>query len=198
MSSTCPACGLKFQCLCSAVPSFHAPFQLSLLTHDNEWQRETNTGRWLAKSMAECQAYTWSRVSANTELQARLTQPNARSFLVYPSEESVELTDALRSLREDEIAHFIVLDATWQEARKMERKSPWLADVPRVQLTTDHISAYRLRRNQQPGNLCTLEVGLMLLRHFNAEASAEALEQFYHYSMNAFKADKSGHRWIER
>lgn len=81
------------------------------------------------------------------------------------------------SLREDEIAHFIVLDATWQEARKMERKSPWLADV-RVHLTTDHVSAYRLRRNQQPGNLCTLEVGLMLLRHFNAEASAEALSSF--------------------
>lgn len=89
MNAACPDCGLKFQCLCSAVPSFHAPFQLSLLTHDNEWQRETNTGRWLVKSMAECQAYTWSRVAANTELQARLTQPNARSFLVYPSEESV-------------------------------------------------------------------------------------------------------------
>ncbi len=38
----------------------------------------------------------------------------------------------------------------------------------------------------------------MLLRHFNAEVSAEALEQFYHYSMNAFKADQSGHRWNDR
>ncbi|WP_324248440.1 DTW domain-containing protein, partial [Vibrio cholerae] len=51
MNAACPDCGLKFQCLCSAVPSFRAPFQLSLLTHDNEWQRETNTGRWLGETM---------------------------------------------------------------------------------------------------------------------------------------------------
>ncbi|TQP87341.1 DTW domain-containing protein, partial [Vibrio cholerae] len=45
MSSTCPACGLKFQCLCSAVPSFRAPFQLSLLTHHNGSHRRASTGR---------------------------------------------------------------------------------------------------------------------------------------------------------
>lgn len=197
MSSACPECGLKYQCLCAAIPQFSAPFQLSLLTHDNEWQRETNTGRWLIKSMTECHAYSWSRVSANTELQARITQPHTRSFLVYPSEESVALECAIHALKPEEIAHFIVLDATWQEAKKMERKSPWLADLPRVHLTTQQASAYRLRRNQQQGNLCTLEVGLALLRQFQAKPQADALEQFYHYSMNVFQADKSGHCWIE-
>ncbi|ENM5751202.1 TPA: tRNA-uridine aminocarboxypropyltransferase [Vibrio mimicus] len=196
MSSVCPECGLKFQCLCAAIPKLTAPFQLSLLTHDNEWQRETNTGRWLTKSLDECQAYSWSRVSANTALQARIAQPNTRSFLVYPSEESVDLEHALTSLTAEESAHFIVLDATWQEARKMERKSPWLADLPRVHLTTQQASAYRLRRNQQQGNLCTLEVGLALLRQFQAKPQTDALEQFYHYSMNVFQADKSGHRWM--
>ncbi|ENM5827605.1 DTW domain-containing protein [Vibrio metoecus] len=198
MSVTCPNCGLKFQCVCAAIPKLCAPFQLSLLTHDNEWQRETNTGRWLTQSLAECHAYTWSRVAANTELQARIRQPNTRSFLIYPSEESVALEHALSTLTRDESAHFIVLDATWQEARKMERKSPWLAELPRVHLSTQTLSAYRLRRNQQAGHLCTLEVGLVLLRQFQADPQADALEQFYHYSMNAFQADKSGHRWIER
>ncbi len=56
-------------------------------------------------------------------LSYKRASPNptlARFWFTHPK--SVELTDALRSLRADEIAHLIVLDATWQEARKMERK----------------------------------------------------------------------------
>lgn len=195
MSVACPRCRLQFQCLCSAVPSLSAPLQLSLLTHDNEWQRETNTGRWLTQSLDGCQAYSWSRVAANQALQARIAQPNTRSFLVYPTEESIDLATALRSLNQHESAHFIVLDATWQEARKMERKSPWLAELPRVHLSINQPSAYRLRRNQHTGNLCTLEVGLELLRQVDAQPQADSLEQFYHHAMNVFQADKSGHLW---
>ncbi|QSA20154.1 DTW domain-containing protein, partial [Vibrio furnissii] len=36
--------------------------------------------------------------------------------------------------------HFILLDGTWQEAKKMERKSPWLKDLPRVALSPQQLS----------------------------------------------------------
>ncbi len=51
----------------------------------------------------------------------------------------------------------VILDATWQEAGKMYRQSPYLQSLARVELQTEQGSAFRLRRNQRQGGLCTLE-----------------------------------------
>ncbi|MFV7708518.1 tRNA-uridine aminocarboxypropyltransferase [Shewanella algae] len=51
----------------------------------------------------------------------------------------------------------VVLDATWQEAGKMYRQSPYLQSLARVELQAEQGSAFRLRRNQRQGGLCTLE-----------------------------------------
>lgn len=51
----------------------------------------------------------------------------------------------------------VILDATWQEAGKMYRQSPYLQSLARVELQTEQDSAFRLRRNQRQGGLCTLE-----------------------------------------
>lgn len=51
----------------------------------------------------------------------------------------------------------VILDATWQEAGKMYRQSPYLQSLARVELQAEQGSAFRLRRNQRQGGLCTLE-----------------------------------------
>ncbi|WP_345841014.1 tRNA-uridine aminocarboxypropyltransferase [Shewanella algae] len=51
----------------------------------------------------------------------------------------------------------VILDATWQEAGKMYRQSPYLQSLARVELQAERGSAFRLRRNQRQGGLCTLE-----------------------------------------
>ncbi|GGZ40387.1 hypothetical protein GCM10007105_29320 [Shewanella chilikensis] len=51
----------------------------------------------------------------------------------------------------------VILDATWQEAGKMYRQSPYLQLLARVELQAEQGSAFRLRRNQRQGGLCTLE-----------------------------------------
>nr|WP_263859188.1 tRNA-uridine aminocarboxypropyltransferase [Shewanella algae] len=51
----------------------------------------------------------------------------------------------------------VILDATWQEAGKMYRQSPYLQSLARVELQVEQGSAFRLRRNQRQGGLCTLE-----------------------------------------
>lgn len=51
----------------------------------------------------------------------------------------------------------VILDATWQEAGKMYRQSPYLQSLARVELQAEQDSAFRLRRNQRQGGLCTLE-----------------------------------------
>ncbi|QNH98949.1 DTW domain-containing protein [Shewanella algae] len=51
----------------------------------------------------------------------------------------------------------VILDATWLEAGKMYRQSPYLQSLARVELQAEQGSAFRLRRNQRQGGLCTLE-----------------------------------------
>ncbi|GAB1056469.1 MAG: hypothetical protein WAqPseu_07880 [Shewanella algae] len=51
----------------------------------------------------------------------------------------------------------VILDATWQEAGKMYRQSPYLQSLARVELQAEQGSAFRLRRNQRQCGLCTLE-----------------------------------------
>ncbi|TRN20738.1 DTW domain-containing protein [Vibrio furnissii] len=184
------------QCVCQQVPQLTSALQLSLLMHDNERSRDTNTGRWLTAALPDCQAFSWSRVEPNAALKARIADPSHYSVLVYPGEPSLHVEDALAQARAlHRKPHFILLDGTWQEAKKMERKSPWLKDLPRVALSPQQLSQYRLRRNQSDGHLCTLEVGCELLRALDEAPQADALAAFFAQFIAIFQADKSGHRW---
>ncbi|WP_165312588.1 tRNA-uridine aminocarboxypropyltransferase [Vibrio ziniensis] len=192
--SACPNCGLQFQCVCQAIPKLNSPMPLSLLMHENEYVRETNTGKWLLKALPLCQNFKWSRVAKNDALLERIHNRAYQSFLVYPSEESMALDTALKTAKEQgKTAHFIILDGTWQEAKKMERKSPWLDDITRVHLTPSQISNYQLRRNQSEGHLCTLEVASEILALTGDLAEAQQLNDFLIHFSKVYQADKSGH-----
>lgn len=190
----CPDCGLHHQCICPALPHIDSAVRLALLTHDNEFERATNTGHWLAKSLPHCHRYRWSRVTPPADLLRLMSCGDVTPYLVFPATHSVSAGQAWHNgLRLGKAALFIVLDGTWQEARKMLRKSPWLQTLPQVHLSPAEDSAYRLRRNQETGHLCTLEVGCELLTAAEEYASATALRAFLRVSMDAYQADKSGH-----
>ncbi|SHO55534.1 tRNA-uridine aminocarboxypropyltransferase [Vibrio quintilis] len=192
--SRCPHCRLQYQCLCHEIPRLSASLHLSVVMHEQEARRDTNTGRWLDDIFPSCEIYGWQRLHPAPGLKQQLENSDTLPLLLFPSEQSLTLTDALKMAAQTNLTpHFIVLDGTWQEAKKMERKSQWLKDVPRLQLSPSQASAYRLRKNQQSGELCTLEVISELLDQLNQPESATALRLFLQRFMARLKADKSGH-----
>ncbi len=193
----CPGCGLQFQCICDQLPELSGSLTLSLLTHENEFNRETNTGKWLIRSLPDCRQYRWQRTQADTDLLARLANEKEIPFLLFPSPDSIPLNEALQLAEtQQRHPHFIVLDGTWQEAKKIERKSPWLNTVQRVSFTPSQPSGYRLRRNQKNDELCTLEVATELLKAIKEEENANRLESYFRFMMDSYLADKSGHKLI--
>ncbi|WP_335901075.1 tRNA-uridine aminocarboxypropyltransferase [Shewanella algae] len=68
----------------------------------------------------------------------------------------------------------VILDATWQEAGKMYRQSPYLQSLARVELQTEQDSAFRLRRNQRQGGLCTLECIAAVWQYLGGDYSIAA------------------------
>ncbi|WP_342607762.1 tRNA-uridine aminocarboxypropyltransferase [Vibrio tritonius] len=201
MALPCPRCGLVHQCICSQIPNLSdSHLLLSLLMHPEEIKRDTNTGRWLKEALPNCETYIWQRTQANQDLLDRINQKNRTSFLVFPTEDSLTDTQAIEQCKaQGTTPHFIILDGTWQEARKMRRKSAWLDKLPTVTLSTSNItSQYQLRRNQESGHLCTLEVANVLLASLGEQTLANQLEQFFLNYMKVYQADKSGHIWQKK
>ncbi|GAM72336.1 hypothetical protein JCM19236_3442 [Vibrio sp. JCM 19236] len=184
---SCERCGFIHNCVCEAKPLVESPFELVLLYHPNELRRATNTGKLLASCLTQVSQYEWSRTEPPVELLEHIKQ-HGNAKLLFPSENSTPVENALSTN-----GLYIVLDATWQEAKKMLNKSPWLQELAQVHLVSASDSNYSLRRNQEAGNLCTFEVGSAILAVHEGASSAEKLNHFFDHYLKVFQADRSGH-----
>lgn len=100
---------------------------------------------------------------------------NERSVaLLYPSEESELISEKCCS--SNSFKNYVVIDGTWQEARKIYNKSPYLHDLPTVKVETSAASIYTLRRNQKESGLCTAECVVEVLKAEGFEELAENLQ----------------------
>ncbi len=142
--------------------------KIFLLTHERELLRPSNTGV-LAQSVAPelVERIIWARNTPNPSLLDAINREN--SVLLYP----VDDADAVPIESFDNI---ILLDATWQEARKMFNKSPYLKSLPKAQIKPRQVSQYQLRRNQPDGGLCTAECVVEILIAKNHVDVAERLD----------------------
>lgn len=161
---------------------------LYLLTHSRERQKATNTGALVIQALAasakvRVELIEWQRKEPNALLLELSSSQHLG--LVYPVSPDLMQPEApvacyllkqgqyhavndagferLALRQTDAVKHWLLLDATWQEAAKMLRQSPYLHSCYRLGIKPDAPSAYRLRRNQKDGALCTAEVVMELL-----------------------------------
>lgn len=127
MAQPCPHCGFQFNCICSLLPKLSSEQSLMLLMHPNELTRDTNTGKLLAQCQLNVTQVVWDRKTPPAELLETLANPSLLPVLLFPSEESLTLEQVQQQSNEQSRRPlYIILDATWQEARKMINKSRWL------------------------------------------------------------------------
>ncbi|WP_434357810.1 DTW domain-containing protein [Parasalinivibrio latis] len=193
--SSCPSCGLRYNCLCPRRPALTAESCIVLLMHPREQGKATNTGRLMTETLPACRSEIWSRTEPPQGLLDDIANPGYFPVLLFPAEDAISVTQAAAQAatemgEEKREPLFIILDATWQEARKMLRQSPWLAGLPKARLDISAESAYHLRRNQKPGNLCTCEVGIHLLAELGHSGDAAALSAYFFTFLRLFEADR--------
>ncbi|WP_323844970.1 tRNA-uridine aminocarboxypropyltransferase [Microbulbifer magnicolonia] len=145
--------------------------RITLLTHERELQRKTNTGALALEYCGDMvKRLVWARREPDPALLESIERGEAA--LVYPG------GDATPERLED-FAHVILIDATWQEARKIYNHSPYLQAAPRVAIATHAESSYRLRRNQPQGGLCTAECVTEILHRHGEHTAADRLAAAY-------------------
>lgn len=185
----CPSCQLALSaCICGQRPVLECGVTFCLLMHSLEPLKPTNTGRLIAECLVDTQAFVWARTEVDSALLALLADPQYQPFVVFPGEYALEQQQVFRQLPVQSARRplLIILDATWTQARKMFRKSPYLAELPVLSMETEQLSRYRLRRSNRDDHLCTVEVATACLGLAGEEQAAQQLNQYFELFSDAY------------
>ncbi|WP_343572399.1 tRNA-uridine aminocarboxypropyltransferase [Pseudomonas sp.] len=179
-SPRCAGCRLRPNyCMCGLRPQVESNAAMCLVMFDTEPLKPSNTGWLIAETVPDTWAFGWSRIEVDPALVALLDDPQWQPYVVFPGEfvqpERV-VTEVLP--QEGRRPLFILLDATWNEARKMFRKSPYLDRFPVLSITPDALSRYRLRRSKFDEHLCTAEVAALCLGLAGDRRAGDALDAY--------------------
>lgn len=158
--------------------------KIYLLTHERELRRKTNTGSIAVNHAGDIvERILWERTNPSNELLHLIE--NNQAVLLYPEpvssgferlsfnlqQKNSPLADVLHTDLSPDLgadlhsaAHVVIIDSTWQEARKIVNQSPYLKAAPRASLAITKPSIYKLRRNQPIGSLCTIECVIEILK----------------------------------
>ncbi len=185
----CAGCRLvPSHCICALRPTTAAsPAGICLLMADTEPLKPSNTG-WLAADVVpDTFAFGWTRTEVDPALLALLLDPQWQPYLVFPGDfvacqrvvTTLQAAPAGLGQMPTKRPLFVLLDATWPEARKMFRKSPYLDRLPVLSLQPQQLSRYQLRRTRQDGHLCTVEIAALCLELAGAAHMAETLGAWF-------------------
>jgi len=176
----CAGCRLILShCTCALRPVVPTTAGVCLLMADIEPLKPSNTGWLIADVVPDTFAFGWARTEVDPALLALLADPQWQPFVVFPGEfvapervvTGVQPVPGKRPL-------FVLLDATWPEARKMFRKSPYLNHLPVLSLASEQISRYKLRRSRRDDHFCTSEVAALCMDLAGEPLAAQTLEAY--------------------
>jgi DTW domain-containing protein YfiP len=125
-------------------------------------------------------AFGWARTEVDPALLSLLADPKWQPYVVFPGEfvRPERVVQSVPPLPLGQRPLFILLDATWPEARKMFRKSPYLNALPVLSLNPEQVSRYQLRRSKRDDHFCTSEVAAMCLELAGEAHAADILQAY--------------------
>lgn len=168
----CPVCQLQqWLCVCAVLPRVQTITRVVILRHAFERKRPSNTARILCAMLPDCRLL---EVGVPGEpLSADMVAESigdTRAAVLFPSSEAERITKNI--FQRDELfppsalpntRTLILLDGTWGQAGRMNRRTPGLADLPRVCLPVGTISEMFLRKNIKENHVSTAETLLLAL-----------------------------------
>lgn len=197
----CSGCRMVLShCLCGLCSPQPTRAGVCLLMADTEPLKPSNTGWLIADAVADTFAFGWARTAVDPELLALLTDPQWQPYLVFPADRAApervvaDLAAAPRpgapgSTAPERRPLFVILDATWSEASRMFRKSPYLDRLPVLGLQPERLSRYRLRQAALQEQVCTCEVAALCLALAGDTQAAQVLtaylDVFTHHYLQA-------------
>ncbi|MGR5138347.1 tRNA-uridine aminocarboxypropyltransferase [Vibrio jasicida] len=165
MSRYCSQCGKSRKaCICQWIVPLASEVELIILQHTSEEHRPLGTARILNLSLNHCTCLIGEDFSDSAALNALLEDETYQHFILYPSEQSLCLSE-LATVAEvpAKKTRLILLDGTWKKAYKMWQLSTNLHTIQTVKLPEDLQGHYTIRKAPSDNSLSTVEAGFHAL-----------------------------------
>lgn len=154
--------------------------KISLITHNNELFRETNTGQLVSECVPGTRVIEWSRTQPDALLLEDINNNVQKTVLVFPHDRAHYVNhEVCFTQLVNETVHFVLIDATWREARKIYMKSSYLHHLDILICADLPESDYALRRKSDVSHLCTAEMAVYLLKKMQCDRLASNLQTMY-------------------
>lgn len=172
---------LPYLCICSMKRTVPTNSAFLLLMYDDEILKPSNTGRLIADLIPDTFAFIWSRTQPDSQLLALLEEPRWQPMVIFPSEyaDPQRILVQTSTLEEGKRPLFILLDASWAQAKKMFRKSPYLDTFPVLSFSPESISRYLVRKAVKSNQLATAEVAGRALEFIREIENAEVMDLLF-------------------
>ncbi len=143
-------------CICNYIGSFQTKTRFIILMHPKEYKKERiGTGRMTQLQLVNSEIIVGVDFTHNKRVNELLKNEHCNSFLLYPGEDTFNLSERESS----ETVSFMgktpllfILDGTWPCARKMLKQSKNLQSLQRVSFDNNIQSKFIIK--QQPAPLC--------------------------------------------
>jgi DTW domain-containing protein len=166
----CKRCWIREEyCICPYLPELHPRTELVLVRHQREAWKSTGTARIAALALPAMKLVEYGDDSepAGRELAPLL---DGAALLFPPGEEA--------ALASPPVKRLVVLDGTWRQARRMVKKLPGLAELPRLVLPEKE-AVLRLRHSPRGDDRSTLEAIADALQLLEGDALGQPLHQLH-------------------
>ena len=144
-------------CWCNYLPvpkiSLKSHFVI-IIQHPSEKKRKIRTALMAVHGLNEsnCQIYVRRKVTSTDKLSEILL--SSKSYVMYPSKDSKNLSTVSC---DKTFTNIVILDGTWDEAKKIYARSPVLQSLPTIHLDINKQSEYVVRTQPSEKCLSTIE-----------------------------------------
>ncbi len=149
----CPTCRMHHAlCICALTPRIRTRTRVLLVLHRFEERKATNTGQLAARCLVNSSIVITG--DPTRPLPPTLVRDDEQPLLLFPAADARPISDFANSERPIAL---VVPDGNWRQGGKVRTRVSSLAKVPCVTLPEGPPTIYRLRSEQRPGGLATLE-----------------------------------------
>jgi DTW domain-containing protein YfiP len=163
-------------CICPVLPVVKTRTEFVILRHIYEAPRPSNTGRLVALAMPNSRIIPCgggTRIGLSPIDDEFLRAPD--TWLLWPDGTGTQpdMSDLIPPNR------VVVIDATWQQARRLYSSMPALRAMPRLALPEPKKDRDRLRRQRRFDGMSTLEAVAAAVARLEGVETAKPLEILY-------------------
>jgi DTW domain-containing protein YfiP len=149
-------------CYCEHVERYSTRPRIVILMHPLEAKHPVGTGRMAHRCLENSHLWIDFSFTHSAPLNALLANPKLYPILLFPNQGSRNLSimshgERGNFLPADREPVIIVLDATWEIAKKMLHLSPNLQTLPRICFTPPRPSGFLVRKQPHGGCFSTIE-----------------------------------------